>query len=352
MRDQSDAAVSALIGRRLLQGAVTLLMATLLIHAAVILIPGDPIRAIWGQSRPPPAAVADIRDRYHLDDPYPLQYVKWLADLARGDLGISYPFAAVGSAVVAEGVPVAGTIAAAAPVSARLLGVAAAAQLLLGVVAGLGAVMAARSPSLRARVMRVPATGRHHDALGAVRRHVDGIMYGGAVIAAAAPAILVAYPGQIVFGHRLQWLPVQGLHQGWVSYVLPIVAMALASIGYVALVTRRALMDVLHELFVTAAVARGMSDRRVIVVHALRPALPSILALAAANLGVLVASQIIVEGVFALPGVGNLIFEAIRRHDMPLLVPSVTLVIALVIVANLAADVAAAAADPRMRGLD
>jgi len=329
----------------MIQGAATLLLATLLMHAAVTLLPGDPIRAIWGQTRPPPEALADIRDRYHLDDPYPLQYARWLTDLLRGDLGISYPRAARGAAVIADGVPVADMIATAAPVSLRLLGVTVAAQVLLGVATGTGASMAARSRRWSGRVARATDT----KPAGTARRHVDGVVYGGAVIAVAAPAILVAYVGQVVFGHRLHWLPVQGVHQGWVSYILPAIAVTAASVGYVALVTRRMLADILRELFVTAAVARGMSGRRIIAVHALRPALPSIVTLAAANLGVLVASQIIVEGVFALPGIGSLIFDAIQRHDTPLLVPAVTMVIAMVIVANLIADIAAAAADPRLR---
>lgn len=341
--------MSAVIRHRMIQGAATLVLVTLLIHAAVTLLPGDPIRAIWGPTRPPPQALADIRDRYHLDDPYPLQYARWLADLVRGDLGISYPRGARGAAVIAGGAPVAETIAAAAPVSLRLLAVAVAAQLLLGVAAGTGAIMAARSPRWRGRVARATDTTQDTALAGAARPRVDGVVYGGAVIAVAAPAILVAYVGQVVFGYRLHWLPVQGVHQGWVSYILPAVAIAAASIGYVALVTRRVLADVLREVFVTAAVARGMSGRRIIVVHALRPALPSIVALAAANLGVLVASQIIVEGVFALPGIGSLIFDAIQRHDTPLLVPAVTMVIAMVIIANLIADVAAAVADPRLR---
>lgn len=333
----------------MVQGAVTLLLATLLIHAAVTLLPGDPIRAIWGPTRPPTQALADIRDRYHLDDPYPLQYARWLGDVVRGELGISYPRSARGAAVITEGIPVAGTIAAAAPVSLRLLGIAVVAQLALGVAAGTGAVVAARSDLSHPGSARVTDPAHDRWPADAVRRRVDGVVYGGAIVAAAVPAILVAYIGQVVFGYRLHWLPVQGVHQGWVSYILPAVAIATASIGYVALVTRRAVTEVLRELFVAAAVARGISGRRTILVHALRPALPSILTLAAANLGVLVASQIIVEGVFLIPGIGSLLFDAIQRHDTPLLVPTVTMVIAVVIVANLVADIAAAIADPRTR---
>lgn len=339
------AATGVAVLRRIAQSLVTLLLATLLVHASVVLVPGDPIRAIWGPTRPPPRALADIRQRYHLDDPYPVQYAAWLTDVATGDLGISYPRAARGAAVIAEGTPVAATIAAAAPVSLRLLAVTVVAQLVVGVVAGAGGVAAARTVGRDT----TPTAGSVTGASGAALRRLDGIVYLGAVVATAAPAILLAYLGQVVFGHRLHWLPVQGVHQGWVSYILPTVAVAAASTGYVALVTRRVLADVLREPFTVAAAARGIPEHRLIAVHGLRPALAPILTLATANLGVLVASQIIVEGVFAVPGIGSLLFDAIQRHDMPLLVPTVTLVIALIIVTNLATDILAVVADPRLR---
>lgn len=324
--------------RRLAQGVATLLLATLVIHAAVTLLPGDPIRAIWGPSEPPPEVLAEIRAHYRLDDPYPVQYATWVADLVRGDLGTSYPRRARGASVSREGPLVADLVAAAAPVSLRLLAVAVVAHVLIGVGAGLAAVLARRR-----------AGGRLLERGGsAISGALDQLTYGMAIVAVSAPAIVLAYAGQVVFGHRLGWVPVRGVAAGWPSYVLPAAAMAAAATGYVALLTRRELGERLRERFVTTALAHGLSRRRVIAVHALRASLVPLLTMAAANLGLLVAAQIIVEGVYGMPGLGGLVFDAIQRQDRGLLVPAVTVITTAVIVANLLADVLAGVVDPRL----
>lgn len=167
-------------------------------------------------------------------------------------------------------------------------------------------------------------------------------------MAVSAPAIVLAYAGQVVFGFELGWLPVRGVAQGWVSYRSPAVAVAATAMGYVTLLTRRELAQTMRDRFVTAALAHGLPHRRVIAVHALRASLVPILTLAAANLGLLVAAQIIVEGVYGLPGLGGLIFNAIQRQDRALLVPAVTVVTAAILLANLLADGIAAMVDPRV----
>lgn len=330
------------MGRYLLQrlagGVATLLLATLLFHAAVTLLPGDPIRAIWGPSRPPPDVLAEIRAHYRLDDPYPVQYATWLGAIVRGDLGTSYPRQARGSSVAREGSPVADLVAAAAPVSVRLLAVALVAHVAIGVVAGLTAVLVRRSGTATGRSWRAWLPGA-----------VEQMTYGGAIVAVSVPAIVLAYAGQVVFGHRLGWLPVRGVAQGWLSYLLPAVAMTAAAAGYVALLTHRELAETLRERFVVAAMAHGLSPRRIVAVHALRACMVPVLTLAAANLGLLVAAQIIVEGVYGMPGLGGLVFDAIQRQDRALLMPAVTVITAAVIVANVLADVLTGVVDPRLR---
>ncbi|CAN5825536.1 hypothetical protein BH23ACT10_BH23ACT10_01710 [soil metagenome] len=125
--------------------------------------------------------------------------------------------------------------------------------------------------------------------------------------------------------------------------------MATTATGYITLLTRRELAHTMRERFVIAAFSHGLSERRVVAVHALRAALLPILTLAAANLGLLVAAQIIVEGVFDLPGLGGLVFDAIQRQDRALLIPAVTVITAAVIAVNLLADLLAAIVDPRLQ---
>ncbi|MGI8574952.1 MAG: ABC transporter permease [Egibacteraceae bacterium] len=327
--------------RRLGQGAATLLLASLVFHASVTLLPGDPIRAIWGPSTPPPDVLAAIRADFRLDDPYPVQYASWLGDLARGDLGTSYPREARGSSVARQGAPVADLLGAAVPVSIRLLLAALLAHLAIGVAAGVGAVLARR----RSRSRRASRRSARGPSVGDV---LDQGAYATAIVAVSAPAIVLAYAGQVAFGFELGWLPVRGVSQGWVSYLLPAAAMATTATGYIALLSRRELTQTMRERFIAAALAHGLPERRVIAVHALRASLLPILTLAAANLGLLVAAQIIVEGVFDLPGLGGLVFDAIQRQDRALLVPAVTLITAAVILANLLADLLAAIVDPRL----
>lgn len=328
--------------RRLGQGVATLLLATFVFHAAVTLLPGDPIRAIWGPSTPPADVLAEIRTQYRLDEPYPVQYVTWLGDLVRGDLGTSYPRQARGSSVAREGPPVANLLAAAAPVSIRLLAVALVAHVAIGSAAGIAAVLARRRSHARDASRRA----RHGATVG---RALDQATYATAIVAVSAPAIVVAYAAQVVFGFELGWLPVRGAAQGWISYLLPAIAMATTATGYIALLTRRELTSTMRERFVIAAFSHGLSERRIVAVHALRAALLPILTLAAANLGLLVAAQIIVEGVFDLPGLGGLVFDAIQRQDRALLIPAVTVVTAAVVLVTLLADLLATIVDPRLR---
>lgn len=233
-------------------------------------------------------------------------------------------------------------LAAAAPVSIRLLVVAMGAHVAIGIAVGVAAVLARRRSRSR-------DTDRWATRIPTVGRALDQASYGTAIVAVSAPAIVVAYAGQVVFGFELGWLPVRGAAQGWISYLLPAIAMATTATGYITLLTRRELAHTMRERFVIAAFSHGLSERRVVAVHALRAALLPILTLAAANLGLLVAAQIIVEGVFDLPGLGGLVFDAIQRQDRALLIPAVTVITAAVIAVNLLADLLAAIVDPRLQ---
>lgn len=326
--------------RRLTQGAATLLLATLLFHASVTLLPGDPIRAIWGPTQPPADVLAEIRSHYRLDQPYVVQYSTWLGDLVRGDLGTSYPRQARGASASREGPPITSLLTAAAPVSARLLVAALAIQMVVGVAVGVVSVQ-----TRRRRLGRQDGSS----PVNGIANAAAGLSYSMGIVAVATPAIVLAYVGQLVFATKLGWLPIRGVSQGWISYLLPTIAVGTAATGYIVLLTQRELAQTLRKRFVAAATARGVSDRRVIAVHALRAAFVPILTLAAANLGLLVASQIVVEGVFELPGLGGLVFDAIRWQDRALLVPTVTIITAAVILANLLADLLSAVINPTLQ---
>lgn len=307
---------------RLAQAALTLLVALTLIWFAVAVLPGDPVRALFGFRAPSPEAYAAVEEQLRLDRPLLEQYVLYVRDVLSGDLGSSLPRDPFGRPE--PGVPVSAIVRAALPTSALLLGLALLVQTVVGVLAG--ALAAAR-----------PGTW-----LG---RSVDGV----ALLLVATPVLVAAFVSRTVFGVELRWLPVSGLTAGPQAYVLPVLSLAALSTGYVAVLLKGELRVALRAPYSTAARARGISDRRITAVHAMRPSLIPVATFVAANLGQLVTALVIVEGVFRVPGVGGVLFAAIGARDRSLVVGIVVFVAVVVIVATALADVAVAALDPRLR---
>ncbi|MGY1728178.1 ABC transporter permease [Geodermatophilus sp. SYSU D01062] len=310
----------AFVARRSGQMLLSLWAAVTLVFVAVTQLPGDPVRALFGFQPPPPALYARIRSDYRLDEPLPVQYGLYLRDLLTGDWGRGLP-SLRGDAVV-PGPAVLDVVAATAPVSAALLAGAVIVQLLVGVVAG---------------------------ALATSGRWTGTGVYAVATVLVGTPVVVAAYLLRFVFVSELGWAPFNGRTGEPAAYVLPVLALAALSTGYVALITRAEVGDTLRAPFVQAARGRGLSPSRVVGVHALRPALTPVVTFVAANLGQLFVGLIVVEGVFGMPGVGAAILGAIEAHDRALLVGLTTVVIGAVIVANAVADVVAAAVDPRVR---
>jgi oligopeptide transport system permease protein len=168
----------------------------------------------------------------------------------------------------------------------------------------------------------------------------------------STPVLVAAYVSRTVFGVELRWFPVAGVASGWIAYVLPILSLAALSIGYITLLLKGELGLALRAPYTAAAKARGIPQWRITAVHAMRPSLIPVATFLAANLGQLITGLIIVEGVFRVPGVGGLLFDAIAARDRSVVVGVVTFVAILVIVANAVADLVVAALDPRIRLAD
>ncbi len=136
-----------------------------------------------------------------------------------------------------------------------------------------------------------------------------------ALLLVSTPVLVAAYVSRVVFGVQLRWLPVAGLGSGPESYVLPVLALAALSTGYLTLLVKGELLVALRAPYVKAAEARGIPSWRLHAVHALRPSLIPVLTYVAGNLGTLVTGLVIVEGVFRVPGVGGVLFGAIAEQD-------------------------------------
>lgn len=310
------------LARRALLAVGTLLLATFVFHTALSLLPGDPIRALFGPARPDPGVYDALRAQYHFDDPWLTRYWLYLGDLLRGDWGYSFPGAARNR--VEFGPPVVDILRGAVPVSARLLGAAVLLQAVVGVVAG---VLARLSDD----------------------RVVGGALYAAAVTLVATPVILVAYVLRSGVGYGLGWFPTTGVSAGWTAYVLPTMAVAAAATGSVVLLTRSELGAAGGARYTVAARARAIPERRIVGVHALRASLVAIVTVVSANTAQLLTALIIVEGVFEIPGVGGTLFTAVQRRDHALLIALLVVATAAVLVANLVADLLYAAIDPRIR---
>jgi len=297
--------------RRLLTGTLTLWAVVTLIFALVHLLPGDPAETMLARAGASPDAVAALRAELGLDRPLTTQYATWLANLLRGELGMS----------LFNGRPVAALVREQAAHTFALAGAAFAWALVLGL--GLGLAAGSRPGSARDRLASALA--------------VTGV------------AVPVFWSGLLLiwlFSVRLGWLPSGGA-DGWRNLVLPAFVLGFASAGPIARLTRASLIDILDEPDILAARARGVPSRRVLLRHVARNAVVPVLTVAGLQLGFLLGGTVVTETLFNRPGLGKLLVDAILWRDLPL-VQGVALVVALTyVLANLAVDLAAGWLDPR-----
>lgn len=250
------------------------------------------------------------------------QYLTTLTSWASGDLGVTY--ASEGSRTVVE------QLGDAAPVSLELALLALGLALLVGV--PLGAWTALRP-----------------------RSWLDHVTTAAALAVVSMSTLVLAPVLLVVFGVWLQWLPWGGWEPFAFSWehlqpkILPVVTLALVYAAWFARLTRAGLLDVLGEPWVRAARARGLTERQVVMRHALRGALVPVVAFLGPAVAGLAAGSVVVERVFAVPGMGDVFVTAALNRDLPLVLGAVLLYAAGLILANLAVDVACAALDPRLR---
>jgi peptide/nickel transport system permease protein len=312
--------------RRLVVAAVTLVLVTLAVFALMSALPGDAIPDDDGARGLPAGYVAAIRAQYHLDDPWPARYVRWIRDVARGDLGVS----------ATEGRPVAAILRERLPVSILLN--AAALLVTLGLAVPLG-ILGAWRP------------GGAWDRFGAT--FTTGLY--------AVPVFWMALLLQWLFAVRLGWLPLFGTSTAMADAsvfarvadairhaVLPVACLAYGGIAYVSRFVRTNLVESAGEGAGRAARARGLSALRYVATHGLVQAGVPILTLFGFLIPRLVGGSILVEQIFGLPGVGQLLLSSILARDL-------TVVLALTLVSGVAtlagttfADLLAARLDPRV----
>jgi oligopeptide transport system permease protein len=302
------------IGRRLLVMIPVFFGATLLIYAMVFLLPGDPIAVLGGDRALSPAVAAQLRQQYHLDDPFWMQYLKYLQGIARGDLGQSF-----------SGLPVSEVMAQAFPVTIRLALIALAVEAVLGV--GFGVVAGLRR-------------GGVFDA---------GVLLASLVII-AVPIFVLGFVAQFVFGVKLGLAPVTVGDQATLRrLLLPGFVLGSVSFAYVVRLTRSAVSDNAGADYVRTATAKGLSRRRVVTVHILRNSLIPVVTFLGADLGALMGGAIVTEGIFNIHGIGGALYHAVIRQEAPTVASIVTVLVVVYLFTNLLVDLLYAMLDPRIR---
>ena len=311
--------IRRLIARRLIVGAVLLLVVSALTFVLVALIPGDPAHAILGDSASP-AQYAALDRQLGLDRPLWLQYVTWAGHALRGNLGTS---------LVAP-TPVAATLNADLSVTLPLAIGAAVLSLLVGGV--LGVLAAVRG--------------------GWVARLID--LAG--LVGLGLPSFWVALLLGEFFGVKLHLLPATGFvalgvsPAGWIrSLILPVAALSIGGIAGVSKQTRDSVDDVLRQEFILALRVDGIPLRRILFLHTLRNAAIPVLAVSGTQFVAVLGGAVIIENVFALPGLGSTVVGAAVEHDIPVIVGASVYFCALVIVVNLLVDVMFALVNPKIR---
>ncbi|MFD9125156.1 ABC transporter permease [Kitasatospora sp. NPDC059571] len=307
--------------RRLLLAVPTLIGVTAVVFATVALVPGDPVAAFLGPGAPP-AARAELAARLGLDRPLPIRYLSWLRHAATGDLGTS--------------------ISAQRPVGQLLLPALGQTLLLTAAAFALvlaGGVLLGAAGALRPR----GAAGRLSGTLS--------------TLAVSAPQYSVALVLIAVVSVRLRWLPAGGTHDAFGDggaadllrhLVLPALAAAVVPLGLTARVFRAALGPLLTGDLADALRARGLG-RAAVLRHCVHNASPALLTIGGLQLAYLLEGVVFVETLFAWPGIGRLLYDALSARDLPLVQGGVLVVAVAFVGVNLAVDTAHALIDPRVR---
>ena len=302
----------AFIIKRLLQSGLILLGVSFITFALLYLFPADPVRQIAGRSATP-ETVANIRAQLGLDQPFIVQYARYLGNLVQGDLGRSY----------LQKTEVSTLIAARLPASLLLMLGAIVCELALGITMGVVAAL-----------RRGTAT--------------DNTLMMASFIGVSAPQFVVGLLMLYVFAVQLHWFPIGG-YGTFAHMVLPSITLGILGSGWYSRMMRSSMIDVLRQDFIRTARAKGLSRMRVLLRHALPNAVLPIIAMIGIDVGIFMGGIVVVESVFGWPGIGQLAWQAIQRVDIPIIM-GVTLVSACaIVIGNLVADIASLFADPRIK---
>ena len=298
--------------RRIAEALLILIGVSFITFALLYLLPADPVRQIAGRSATA-QTVENIRQQLGLDQPFLVQYWRYLTSLLQGDLGRSY----LQKSEVSE------LIAARLPASLLLMAGAISAELLIGLTSGM---------------------------IAAIKRGTvtDQVVMIASFVGVSAPQFVVGLLMLYFFSVQLGWFPIGG-YGTWQHLVLPSLSLGILGAGWYSRMMRSSMVDVLRQDYIRTARAKGLTRARILFRHIMPNAILPVIAMIGIDIGLFMSGIVVIESVFGWPGIGQLAWQAIQRVDIPIIM-GVTLVSACAIVlGNLIADMVTPFIDPRIK---
>ena len=317
--------MTAFIIRRLVQGVVVLFIMTLIVFFSMRLLPGDPLTIFMGQQASSGGMSEEqlegMRRFYGLDKPLPVQYVSWLGGIFKGNLGKSIYYRQDVGGLLRERFPITLHLGVTAWVAATIVGA------FLGVLAGI----------------------RRGTWIDTVSTAVANI---GITVPIFWLGILLIY----VLGLKLRWLPIFGytspFEDFWMStkqIIMPVFCIAIPGMAYTARQSRSAMLEVIQQDYIRTAWSKGLRESSVIMRQALKNSLIPVITLMGIGLGLVLGGSVLVETVFAIPGIGQLLVTSVFNQDYVVVQSSTVVIAGLIILFNLVVDISYGWLDPRIR---
>lgn len=298
--------------KRLLMGIAIVLFVSVLVFAIMQAMPGDPID-LMVDTRVSPERVAELKARWGLDEPPVVQYFYWLGNILQGDFGTSVSMKqSVGDLIMER-----------LPYTLMLTGAALLIEYLISIPLGLLAATRKDKPADKALTV-------------------------GTIVLWSMPQFWLGVLLMFIFSITLGVLPVSG-YSGFSSLILPAFTLALPTLAQIFRLTRSEVLDVMRERYVMTANAKGLSSRKVLIKHILRNALIPVTVMFFLSLPWLIGGAVVVENVFAWPGMGQLLWKAISKQDFMVVQGIIFVITVLTVICNLIGDIISGILDPRIR---
>ncbi|OLF15286.1 ABC transporter permease [Actinophytocola xanthii] len=300
--------------RRLLQLIPVFVGTTFLIYVLVWAVPGDPFAGMCGERRCEPGFIQMMTEKYNMDENIVVQYFLYLGNLLQGDFGTTFSGLSVGELIELR-----------YPVSVQLALVAVGIEAVIGLAAGI-------------------LTGLYG------RGFLDNLVLVATLFLISIPVFVTGFVLQILMGFELEWFPpVVGTDPSFYDLLLPGFVLGSLSMAYVSRLTRTSIAENTRADYMRTALAKGQPKRRIVGVHLLRNSAIPVLTFLGTDLGSLMGGAIVTEGIFGIPGVGGLVYEAILQKEGVTVTGVVVLLVIVFLLMNLIIDLLYAVLDPRIR---